>query len=62
MQVKIYLPADPAEQKNVLEELTKKYHEVRLSIDNGKAVAEVSEPVQKQLEIHPVTGLPVLLD
>jgi hypothetical protein len=61
MLVKIYLPVEPVEQSKVLEELVKKYKSVTLSVDDaGKPVAEISE--NKQLEIHPNTGLPILLD
>lgn len=60
-KVKIYLPENPVERAKVISDLMEKHKTVKLVKDEEqKLVAEVSE--EQQLEIHPVTGLPVLLD
>lgn len=61
MDLRIYLPENPEERAKVINNLMEKYKRVALIKDEEqKLVAEVSE--EKQFEIHPVTGLPVLLD
>jgi helix-turn-helix protein len=60
-KVKVYLPTEPVERAKVISGLMEKHKTVTLVKDEEqKLVAEVSE--EQQLEIHPVTGLPVLLD
>ena len=59
-KVKVYLPENPVERAKVVDDLMQKHATVTLVREEQKLVAEVSE--EKQLEIHPVTGLPVLLD
>lgn len=63
MKVRIMITPDPEAQKKVLEDLIKKHKTVTVSKDEkGTLFAEVSEEKEKQLEIHPTTGLPILLD
>lgn len=63
-KIKVYLPENPVERTKVVDNLMEKYKTVVLVRDEEqKLVAEVSELTEgKQHEIHPVTGLPVLLD
>lgn len=65
MLVKIYLPEEATGRATVIEDLMSKYKKVTINQepDTKKWVAECLEVLEnKQYEIHPTTGLPILLD
>lgn len=62
-KIKVYLPENPEERAKTVDGLINKYKTVRLVKEEEKLVAEVSDLTEgKQYEIHPTTGLPILLD
>jgi hypothetical protein len=64
MLVKVYLPENDTEKYTVINGLMSKYKSVVIRKEaDGKVVAECSDLTEsRQLEIHPVTGKPILLD